>query len=73
MVDKETVELLSELSQRLKKLKEDSVVLKTTNYELYNKLRVAIDDCQEQMSSFCDCAPSRLMNGKVDDILSNHQ
>jgi len=74
MIDREVVELLSNLSKKLAFVKKQVGDLlnqnKITTKE-YEEIRNNLNDCQFNMATYCDCAPIKLMTGDVDAIVAN--
>lgn len=70
-MERETVELLSSLAQKLAHMKAHLGVLQEQYPSEYTAIREKMNDCQEMMAIYCDCAPIRLINGQVDIILEN--
>lgn len=73
-VDKEVVELLSNVSQNLSQAKGHLAELyhqNKINFDEYGKIRNLIGDCYTLIAVHCDCAPIRLISGQVDDIIKN--
>lgn len=69
-MERKTIEVLSQISQKLSNLKFE-IANVVDDPVKYMGLREYINDCQEIMGIYCDCAPIRLINGNVDDILNN--
>lgn len=64
------VECMSMVSGKIALAKEASGRhLIESNPEAYREIREHLNDCQELMARFCDCAPIRLISGKIDDIM----
>lgn len=75
-VDREVVELLSKVCQKLSTAKLNLSELSNLNKispDDYFKIRNIIYDCYELMAVYCDCAPIRLIAGQVDDIMKNFE
>lgn len=71
MISRDTVELLSKIAQKLSKLKLD-IADTVGDKSKYMELREHINDCQDMMAIYCNCAPIRLINGNIDEILINY-
>lgn len=71
-MDRETVETMSQVAQKIALLKKELAFLCEEDCENFLRLRELMNDCQAIMASYCDCAPIRLITGQVDDILANH-
>lgn len=40
-----------------------------SNPEAYREIREHLNDCQELMARFCNCAPIKLISRNIDDIM----
>lgn len=68
----EVVETFCKIAQKLSSAKKHLSIL-AENYPVeYFKVREELFDCQELMALFCDCAPIKLIAGRVDDIMENY-
>lgn len=68
-MDKETVECMSKVSAILAKLK---VFIKdNAEDKVYQDSRDMINDCQFLLAVHCDCAPIKLIAGRVDEVYEN--
>lgn len=72
-MNREVVEIFSEISQKLSFAKNYLGDLRESNLEVYSKVREELADCQELMAKYCDCAPIKLIAGQVDDIIANYR
>lgn len=73
-VDKEVIELLSKVCQKLSQSKGFLGELfhqNKINFDEYSKIRNLINDSYTEMAVYCDCAPIRLISGQIDDIIEN--
>jgi len=67
---RDVVECMSRVSGKIALAKEASGKhLLESNPAAYREIRGYLNDCQELMAKFCDCAPIRLISGKIDDIM----
>jgi hypothetical protein len=67
-MDRETVECMCRVAASLKKVRE---AVKSHDPDLYLEVKDYIFDSLERMGILCDCAPARLIEGGVDDIMAN--
>jgi hypothetical protein len=67
-MDRETVECMCRVAASLQEVKES---VKARDPELYLEVKDYIFDSLERMGILCDCAPARLIEGRVDDIMAN--
>jgi len=65
------VKIMSDVAIKLAILKEKIKSLPNINDENYTSCRELINDCQEIMAKYCNCAPIKLISGKVEDIIEN--
>lgn len=70
-MDREAVEVMSKVCQRLTQARLNLQKLFEDEPEHYLNFREAIFDCEKLMAVYCDCAPIRLISGQVDDIMKN--
>lgn len=70
-VDREAVEVMSRVCQKLTQARLSLRELFENEPAPYEKFREIIFDCEKLMAVYCDCAPIRLIAGQVDDIMSN--
>lgn len=68
-MDKETVELLCFLAQKMSGLKH--FLAENVAEDIYSKARMILSDCQEKMALHCDTAPISLIAGQADEIMEN--
>lgn len=40
-----------------------------SNPEAYAEIRISLNECQDIMARFCDCAPIHLISGKIEHIM----
>lgn len=67
---KDAVECMSMVSGKIALAKEAAARrLMGSDPEGYKEIREHLNDCQELMALFCDCAPIKLIAGRVDDIM----
>jgi hypothetical protein len=72
MTNRETVECLSKVAQKIALAKAASAAhLRNDNFTGYSEIKEHLDDCQEMMAILCKCAPIKLIAGQVDDVLQN--
>lgn len=71
-MERDTVELLSRLAQKIASMKVHLGILQENSPTEYMQVREHMNDCQEMMAIYCDCAPIKLIAGQVDDILENY-
>jgi len=68
-LNRETVEAMSQVAQKIAILKKELAFLRE---EDFLRLRELMNDCQAIMATHCDCAPIRLITGQVDEIIANY-
>jgi hypothetical protein len=71
VVDRKAIEVMSQVSQKLAFAKVNLSKLFQDKPEEYFNFRDLIYDCEELMGQYCDCAPIKLINGQIDDIIMN--
>jgi hypothetical protein len=72
-MERKAVEVMSEVCRKLAFAKVEFAQLSKNDPETYFKFREIIHDCEEMMAVYCDCAPVRLVNGQIDEIMSNQE
>jgi len=70
-MNREVVETFCKIAQKLSYAKKHLSILAENHPAEYFKVREELFDCQELMALFCNCAPIKLIAGKVDDIIEN--
>jgi hypothetical protein len=70
-MDKEVVDIMSTVCQKLSHARVN--LSKILSPEDYSKFREIIFDCEQIMAAYCDCAPIRLIDGQVEDIMLNYE
>jgi len=70
-IDRKAVEVMSQVSQKLAFAKFDLFKLLRDKPKEYFDIKDLFYDCEELMGKYCDCAPIKLINGKIDDIMTN--
>lgn len=68
-MDRKTVETMSRVAGILADMKHFAAG--RMDSEIYAAIRERINECQEIMAIHCDCAPIRLIAGKVNEIMEN--
>lgn len=66
---KDAVECMSRVSGKIAMAKRVAARLMESDPEGYREIREYLNDCQEMMAVFCDCAPIKLIAGRVDEIM----
>jgi len=69
MPELKTVECMIRVSGKIAMAKKAAARLLETDQEGYREIREHLNDCQELMALFCDCAPIRLIAGRIDEIM----
>lgn len=65
-----TIECMSQVSGKIALAKDAAGRhLRESNPEAYKEIREHLNDCQELMAIFCDCAPIKLIAGNIEDIM----
>jgi hypothetical protein len=67
-MDRTTVECMCRVAASLQKVRES---VRDRDPALYLEVKDYIFDGLERMGILCDCAPARLVEGRVDDIMAN--
>jgi hypothetical protein len=68
-MDRETVSVFSTVAQKLAEAKLLlSDALREKDLPAYTAIRDLLGDCQESMALHCDCAPIKLIAGRLDEI-----
>lgn len=70
-MDRIAVEVMSKVCQKLAIAKTEFYQFAKSNPENYMKLRDILHDCEELMAIYCDCAPIKLINGQINEIIEN--
>lgn len=68
IMDRATVECMCRVAASLQKVRES---VRARDSALYLEIKDYIFDAFERMGILCDCAPVRLVEGRVDDIMAN--
>ena len=69
-MDRNAVEAMSRIAQILVTIKGMAA---SCDRPLYRMINEQIGDCHEIMATYCDCSPFKLMGGRVDEIMENHE
>lgn len=71
-MDIEVIKACAEVAQTLAKVKHKVAIhLREKDVAAYEDIRNQINDCQEVLAILCDCAPIKLMSGRVEEIWQN--
>jgi hypothetical protein len=68
IMDRVTVECMCRVAASLQEVRES---VRARDPALYLEVKDYIFDAFERMGILCDCAPARLVEGRVDDIMAN--
>jgi hypothetical protein len=68
-MNKNIICLLSDLANKLSILK--NRMKNSLKDEEYVEFREIINDCQEEMALYCDCAPIKLISGSIKKDIEN--
>ena len=71
LISRETIAIFSQVAQKLAEMKTHLGILHDKFPSEYTAIREKMNDCQEIMATYCDCAPIRLIAGQVDEIFEN--
>lgn len=69
-MDRNAVEAMSRIAQILVTIKG---MVASCDPLLQTMIKEQIGYCQSIMALYCDCSPYRLIGGKVDEIMENHE
>lgn len=67
-MDRATVECMCRVAASLQKVRES---VKARDPALYLEVKEHVFDGLELLGVLCDCAPARLIEGRVDEIMGN--
>jgi hypothetical protein len=67
-MDRASVECMCRVAASLQKVRES---VRARDPALYLEVKDYIFDSLERMGILCDCAPARLVEGRVEDIMAN--
>jgi len=67
-MDRATVECMCRIAASLHKVRES---VRARDPALYLEVKEHVFDGLELLGVLCDCAPSRLIEGRVDEIMDN--
>jgi len=68
IMDRASVECMCRVAASLQKVRES---VRARDPALYLEVKDYIFDSLERMGILCDCAPARLVEGRVEDIMAN--
>ena len=71
-MDRQLLKMLCEVAQKASLAKQNLKVLLDDSPEDYMRAREYLNDIQETIARYCDCAPIKLITGDIESILSNH-
>ena len=69
-MDRNAVEAMSRIAQILVTIKG---MVASCDKPLYRMINEQLGDCHEIMAVYCDTSPFRLMSGRVEEIMENHE